>query len=131
MIYLDNAATTRHKPPEVAAAVLEAMEHEQPGRYLPLRSQRDGTLTGSLMSLQQLALLREFVRRRCGQLADGIASGEVSPNPARRGSHDACQWCQWAAVCHLDAPNGAPRMLPGVRQAEFWEKIEQEVNGDA
>ncbi len=26
MIYLDNAATTRHKPPEVAAAVLEAME---------------------------------------------------------------------------------------------------------
>ena len=111
--------------------VLAAMEHEQPGRYLPLRSQRDGTLTGSLMSPQQLALLREFVRRRCGQLADGIASGEVSPNPARRGSHDACQWCQWAAVCHLDAPNGAPRMLPGVRQAEFWEKIEQEVNGDA
>ena len=27
MIYLDNAATTLHKPPEVAEAVLQAMMH--------------------------------------------------------------------------------------------------------
>ena len=111
--------------------VLSAMEESEKPQYLPLRYGKDGAATGSLMDHEQMALLRRFVRRRMGELADGIAAGEVLPNPARRGSHDACEWCEWAAVCHLDAPCGAPRYLAGVKQAEFWEKLRQEVGEDA
>ena len=37
MIYLDNAATTLHKPPQVEQAILEALHTAgNPGRLIPL-----------------------------------------------------------------------------------------------
>jgi len=104
--------------------VLDAMDHT--AGYLPVRRNKDGTPVGSLMSPQQMTLLRSFVNRKVGELADGIVSGEVLPNPSRRGNQDGCRWCEFAAVCHLDAPCGVPRILRGVKQSEFWALLEQE-----
>lgn len=111
--------------------VLQAMEQNEPPVYLPFRVKKDGSLSGNLASPAQMALLRGHVQRQTGRLADSIASGEVTPDPARRGAHDACQWCDWAAVCHLDAPNGAPRYLEKIDQAEFWARLEREAEAYA
>lgn len=113
-----------------SAEVLQAMEHSESPVFLPVRIKKDGSISGSLATPAQMALLRRHVQRRTGALADAIASGEVTPNPARRGSHDACRWCDWAAVCHLDADNGAPRYLEKIDQKEFWSRLEKEANSD-
>ncbi len=109
--------------------VLAAMEKASVPVYLPFRQKKDGTYSGSLVCPGQLSLLRVYVAKKTGELADGIASGEVSPNPARRGAHDACQWCDWAAVCHLDAGCGLPRYQEKIDQKTFWERLEKEVGG--
>ena len=58
-------------------------------------------------------------------LVDGIAGGQVEPNPYSRGNHNACRYCEYASACHLDLW-GQPRSYRAVSAEEFWEQVEQE-----
>jgi len=107
--------------------VLRAMEHGDKPQYMPFRVNKDASIGGHVATPAQMELLRKHVAQKTCAMVDGMASGEITPNPARRGSHDACQWCDWAAVCHLDAPVGEVRYLEKISQKEFWARLEKEV----
>ena len=60
-------------------------------------------------------------------MVDEIGSGLVDPNPyTRGGSHSACAYCPYGAVCHMDSVTGR-RNYKTMTSQRFWEEIEKEM----
>ena len=91
----------------------------------PVKRSKTGALTGDLATEGQLRQLKDYVFRLLARLVDGIAGGQVEPNPYVRGNRDACRFCAYASACHLDLW-GEPRVYRAVSAAEFWEQVEKE-----
>ncbi len=107
--------------------VLDAMEPGEKKQRLPVKENKDGTLTGDLADRQQLRLLEKYVFRTLGGLVEEIASGNVEPNPYTRGSsYDACRFCPYGSVCHSDNVSGRRNYQKMIAQ-EFWARVEKEI----
>lgn len=109
--------------------VLQAMEHEaltEP-RYLPLRVNRNGDLSGSLASAAQLGKLGQYVETLLHDIAREIRQGNIDADPCCHSEEDApCQYCDWAPACHFQDGRDGDRfhyILP-VKPEEFWREIE-------
>ena len=109
--------------------VLQAMEHEaltEP-RYLPLRVNKNGDLSGSLASAAQLGKLGQYVDKLLRDIAGEIRGGVIDADPCCRGEEDSpCRYCDWAPACHFQ--DGRDRdhlniILP-VSPQDFWREIE-------
>ena len=110
--------------------VLQAMEHEaltQP-RYLPLRVNKSGNLSGSLASAAQLGQLGRYVETLLHDIAREVRGGNIDADPCCHTEEDSpCRYCEWAPACHFQ--DGRDRdhfhyILP-VKPEDFW----QELNG--
>lgn len=109
--------------------VLQAMEHEaltEP-RYLPLRVNKSGDLSGSLASAAQLGKLGRYVDKLLRDIAGEIRGGVIDANPCCRTEEDSpCRYCDWAPACHFQDGRDGDRLhyiLP-VKPGEFWQEIE-------
>ena len=109
--------------------VLQAMEHEaltEP-RYLPLRVNRRGDLSGSLASAAQLGKLGRYVDKLLRDIAGEIRRGNIDADPCCHTEEDSpCRYCDWAPACCFQ--DGRDRdhlnyILP-VRPQDFWREIE-------
>ena len=110
--------------------VLDAMEHGDGFRYLPVRKTKNG-YGDYAVSRAQMELLEKFVEKRTGQAVDKILSGDFSPRPFYRGrSHDPCAWCDDKAVCRKDEKYKLKFYQETLKLKEFWEKAGGEVNGE-
>ena len=108
--------------------VLRAMEPEDAPKRLPVIWKKDGTFSGDLADREQLRQLRQFVFQTVGKMVDDIASGNVEPNPyTRGGSHNACAFCPYGAVCHKEQVEGR-RNYKSMTSQRFWEEISKEVD---
>ncbi len=106
--------------------VLEAMDPQNSGR-MGYTVKKDGTITGDLATREQMALLEAYIFRILGKMAEGIASGQVEPNPYTRGnSHNACTFCPYGAVCHK-ADVAGRRNYKAMSAQNFWEEMEKEM----
>lgn len=108
-------------------AVLRAMEPGDKPKRLSLKVNKEGVISGDLADRDQLKLLEGYVFRVLGRLVEDIASGNVEPNPYKRGgNHSACKFCPYGAVCHSET-------VPGVRNYKtmdaqrFWDEVEKEM----
>lgn len=109
--------------------VLRAMEHEaltEP-RYLPLRVNRSGDLSGSLASAAQLGGLARYVDTLLRDIAREIRQGRIDADPCCRAEEDSpCRYCDWAPACHFQDGRDGDHfnyILP-VKPEEFWREIE-------
>ena len=109
--------------------VLQAMEHEaltEP-RYLPLRVNRNGDLSGSLASAAQLGALGRYVETLLHDIAGEIRRGNIDADPCCHTEEDSpCRYCDWAPACHFQDGRDGDRLnyiLP-VKPEEFWREIE-------
>jgi len=108
--------------------VLLAMEPAEKPKRMDYTRKKDGTISGTLASREQLRLLRRYVFRLLGNMVDDIASGNVDPNPYTRGmSHNACAFCPYGAVCNPDSVEGR-RNYKTMSAERFWEEIGKEMN---
>ena len=88
---------------------------------------KDGTLSGDIASRDQLKQLREYVFTVLAGLVEEISSGLVDPNPYCRGtSHNACSYCPYQSVCHMDSVSGR-RNYKAMPSQRFWEEIAKVV----
>ncbi len=105
---------------------LRAMDGSEKMDTLCCTIRKDGSLSGDVADKQQLGLLRDYVMRCLGRMAEDIASGNVTPNPYTRGtSHNACAFCPYGAVCHQETVEGR-RNYKAMTAQRFWEEIEKE-----
>ena len=108
--------------------VLRAMEHYgQKPVYMPFQVTKDGRIRGDLADRHQLKLLRDHVQRTLARMSDGIAGGQVEPNPILRGpDQTACKWCDFSEVCHQASGEVACRPMQKTERKTFWELLEKE-----
>ncbi len=104
---------------------LAAMEHfENKPVYMPFRVNAKGELTGDLADRREWALLRGHVRRTLERMTDDMAGGAVEPNPIVRGTgYAACDFCDYALVCHRASGEIEERPIRKVSREEFWKEI--------
>ena len=114
------------------AAVLQAMEHGAPAQavYLPVGSRKDGTLTGSLATAEQLGKLGRHVDRVLRQIAGEIRRGNISADPCAYGAEkDACTYCPYRTVCCFDERYDRHRYLQKTDEKDFWQMMDEREEG--
>ena len=103
------------------------MEHGETVIRLPIRRKKDGSVSGDLADEKQFALLRLYVLGLLGKMVDEIASGNVAANPYTRGSsHNACSFCPYTSICHLETVDGR-RNYKAMSSQLFWDEVQKEV----
>ena len=108
--------------------VLRAMEHsalESPC-YLPLRVNRNGNLSGSIASAEELGALARHVDRQLHEILREMAAGTVDADPSCRSESDTpCRYCEFSSACHFEEGRGSDRLryIRPVGVEEFWEEI--------
>lgn len=111
--------------------VLEAMEPGESLQRLCCTRKKDGTLTGDLADREQFQLLKQYVFHILGQMVDDVACGHVEPNPYTRGlSHNACSFCPYDSICHMDTVKGR-RNYKTMTAQRFWDEVRKELEGHA
>ncbi|MBR4424428.1 MAG: PD-(D/E)XK nuclease family protein, partial [Oscillospiraceae bacterium] len=105
-------------------AVLEAMEHGDKPRYLPVKFNRLDE--GSLASAERLGILSRHVDKTLRALAASLQRGSIEADPWFRSQLDnACRYCDWAEACHFDESRDKRRNLVSMRTEEVWQKLEE------
>lgn len=79
---------------------------------------------------EQMAFLLDHAKKMAAELADRIRSGEISPSPAAIEDWNACQWCDYAAVCKFDAsiPGHEKRELPVLDREELLTRMANDTH---
>ncbi len=81
--------------------ILEAMDKELSGAYLPIKQKKDGTFTGSdsLTPLEGFAHLLSSVEETIKDIGKEIKRGNASAKPMKTKEHDACAFCEMRPIC--------------------------------
>ena len=84
---------------------------------------KNGTVASAAnaYSQEEMQLLLDHTRQKAADLADGIRAGDISVSPAEMKGWNACQWCEYAAVCGFDPglPHCTKRVLPQLSRQEL------------
>lgn len=111
-------------------AVLKAMEHsalESPC-YLPLMVNKDGNLSGSIASAEELGMLARHVEHQLHEILREMTEGVVDADPSCRNENDMpCAWCEFADACHFEDGRGSDhrRFITPIKPEEFWEELKE------
>jgi len=106
--------------------VIEAMENGDEKKYLPVKLNKDGDITGdSLVTPEQIALLSKHISQMLCRAAGEILGGSIECSPYYKNINDnACMYCEYSAVCCFDEDEGDRRkFVPKMKAADFWERI--------
>ena len=81
-------------------AVIECMDKEKEGLFLPASFDSKGTVKGNFISLSQFAKLSEYMDKLIRDMGEGVHDGIISAKPAIGPSHSTtCDWCDYSEVC--------------------------------
>lgn len=95
-------------------SVLDAMEHDLPGNYLPVKWKRTkdkpATLTpeSSLASLTELGVLQKRIDFLLRHMATELQAGNIPALPAEQNQRLPCDYCDYRAVCRPEEPDVRP-----------------------
>ena len=106
--------------------VIEAMESGETKEFLPVKTAKDGSLTGdSLVSSEQLVLLENHVTKMMESAKENIQNGDTKCNPYYKSEVDnACNYCDYRAVCNFDEELGDKKnYINKMKPEEVWDKL--------
>ncbi|MGI6264818.1 MAG: PD-(D/E)XK nuclease family protein [Acutalibacteraceae bacterium] len=112
-------------------AVLRAMEADAGGLFIPATATASGQIrkSDSLASLAQFGQLKVRVEKLLGEMALTLRRGDIAAQPAYNADHDACQNCDYKAVCGFE--KGRPvRAIAKTGAKEVWQALDNEENHD-
>ena len=112
--------------------VLQAMEHEalREPHYLPVSVKKDGSISGSLATAEQMGKLGRYVDKTLHDIARELSGGNIDADPcASKPDELPCRFCDWAAACHFRDGRDTDHMryIPSLDNAEFWNLVEQDT----
>ncbi len=102
--------------------VIDAMEREHQGVYIPVSSKGDTVKgTDNLASLEEFGAVFAHIDRLISHMATELINGKVEALPAK-GGYDACEYCPYKAVCgHKDTDK--QRMVYKLDRAEIIKEL--------
>ena len=108
-------------------AVINAMEHSDTPRYIPVKF-KDGTAQGdALASAERLGLLARHIDKTLRGMAAELKHGSIAADPYYRTQQEnACLNCDYFDACHFaDGENGeAVRKMPKLAATTVWSILE-------
>ncbi len=81
--------------------VVNAMEKDCEGLFIPVSLDKNGALKGNLISLQALTNLKERVNNSIKNMAEELQAGNISALPVE----DGCTRCKYKDVCKREEDN--------------------------
>lgn len=103
---------------------------------IPIAFKKDGqTLDlskSSIMNTTQFDMLESFVSEKTIDMTRQIFDGQININPYKQGTKNACEYCEFSAVCGFstDLDNSSYNFLRKFKDEELWNKIKAEVEKD-
>ena len=78
--------------------VIRGMETSAKGIFIPVRENKDG-MKGSLISLEQMGKLAQKIDGLLVEMGETLHRGDIAAEPVFGSGYDACEWCDYSAVC--------------------------------
>lgn len=81
---------------------------------------------------KQFAMLRNYAKKKAAKLAEAMYRGEIDAQPGEYAGTDACEWCEYQAICAFDLRTEGcrRRRLERLSKDDIWNRIdEEEQNG--
>ena len=110
-------------------SVVLAMERETGENFIPATLDAAGNPKGNVATKEQFDLLRRVIERLLVQMGEGLLAGDIAAIPTRDGQHNACDYCEYKAVCGRD-PEDPANELKSKRFAAAMKELEEEVTAD-
>jgi ATP-dependent helicase/nuclease subunit B len=112
-------------------AVLEAMEPGESKKFIPVRFNKNGSLSkassDNLASLEQFGALSRYIDKTLRCLAQELGQGSVEADPWYRSAQDnACVHCDYRKACLFDEGRDSWRIRQGLSAEQAWEKIQED-----
>lgn len=81
--------------------VIEAMEKECGGKFIPVKQKADGSYTkeSKLVTEAEFENLRKFSYSLLAETAESLRNGRVEASPLAEGKALPCDYCDYSAVC--------------------------------
>lgn len=107
--------------------VIDGMEDDGKGIFIPARREKDGGLKGTLINLTQLARLQTRMDEILKAMGEGLHRGEIGAAPCFGAGYDrVCDWCDYKSVCGYE-PGAPVRPIEKLTHAQAIEKLEEEA----
>ena len=116
-----------------APEVLEAWEHGEDKRYIPVKLSGRGK-EDKLADLERMGSLARHIGRTLKEMAAQLHRGNITADPYYRGQQaSACEHCDYVEACFFrDGENGEScRYLPKLDDQRVWELLKEEDEDDA
>ncbi len=84
------------------ASVVQAMEQNAEGLFVPAKIDKGGQATGNVATAAHFALLRGVVEQMLVNMAESLLDGDITALPTKRGDRAQCQWCDYRSICARD-----------------------------
>ena len=104
------------------------MEPQKEPIFLPITYvKKTDSRKGGLASAAQLQQVERHVQRCLAKMTDEMYSGRLRPEPYWRGENDnACRYCEYKQVCHIDSGEVPLRKRKAISAEEFWNELTKE-----
>lgn len=94
---------------------------------IPAGLKKDGGLynSPSLVTMKQLAVLRDFLRKLAAAAGERILGGSAEIKPYRYKNQTACAYCEYKPVCSFDPllPENKYRQIPALTREYIWKTL--------
>lgn len=112
-------------------SVVQAMEHDLAGKYIPVSLTRKGDLAGSLATFEELGLLEEKINGLVAEMGNALLSGRIAQHPVQSKTHNkTCDYCDYASVCSMKK-GITPRCFEEERDDAVLAALRKEGESDA
>lgn len=113
--------------------LMEAWEHGEKKRYIPVKFKNGEPTKDSLASAARLGLLARHIKKRLGEMVQELRAGSVAADPYYKGQQEnACINCDYFEACHFsDGENGERcRYLAKLDPETVWSMLEGEADNE-
>ncbi len=108
-----------------------AMEHNLEGKYIPVKRNSNGEITGQLASLEELGQLHKKINALVMQMGINLHSGNISRNPVMNKTHkQTCDYCDYRDVC-ANTKEIKNRICSDLTDSEVKNLLNKEFGSDA
>lgn len=107
--------------------ILEAMEKNLGGIFIPAKKKKDETLSASctLVSAEKFGKIFEYIDRKIIETAKEIFGGNIEARPAKY-KLDACQYCQYQSACGFETGKAVRK----IQKISEKDALQEMINGE-
>lgn len=104
--------------------VIDGMEEDGKGIFIPARREKDGGVKGTLINLAQLSRLQQKMDGILTEMGESLHRGEIGAVPSFGAGYDrVCDWCDYKSVCGYE-PGAPVRPIEKLTHTQSLERLE-------